>query len=512
MSHFTTTVVVKDATDPKDAVAKAEAMLAPFDEELEVPREVWFATQADAVSEVCWWRKYGSDRVSDDDRAKYEAEVAEPKDKWRNLPNGGAALNPQWGTWLKNLIKSHNGRPVTRRADNGEQIQFGYIDTYNSERQVLVLCSGANGSEADQPSGNEVLRQMLTDQAGRRVRQGEQGSGRPVHVLPELREGEEQSSDSGAALEVVAGSEVRGDTGVVRGADGSTGEPLRNLSVHSGRVTGDDAPGEDADAVHGGPLPRDGQTEGTALSELQLDAWVGQGPHRSSHCGNPVPHAPHVTGTETFAGAKWDWFKLGGRWQGYWPVKPGTDPTMWAGGQPGAFGNDKRFEADVIRKGDIDFDFQLRQETIEAEAEFDKWEKVAEGLNPADFTPWSEFRKRVKSKDLEIEEARSAYASQEIIRRIRSRENMDLFGWLDGPEEFFWGQENARERYVSEKRAGAFATFALLDEDGWHEKGAMGWFGMVADEKDTRSWAETYQAVIDALPDDAWLMNFDLHI
>ncbi|AWN05071.1 hypothetical protein SEA_EASLEY_46 [Gordonia phage Easley] len=56
-------------------------------------------------------------------------------------------------------------------------------------------------------------------------------------------------------------------------------------------------------------------------------------------------------------------------------------------------------------------------------------------------------------------------------------------------------------------------TFALVDLDGeWHERGSMGWFGMVSDEKDSDDWNANYTRAISEMPKDTWLVNVDCHI
>lgn len=56
-------------------------------------------------------------------------------------------------------------------------------------------------------------------------------------------------------------------------------------------------------------------------------------------------------------------------------------------------------------------------------------------------------------------------------------------------------------------------TFALVDCEGyWHEKGEMGWWAVVADEKAQDEWDAIYRKAIDALPPDTWLINVDCHI
>lgn len=57
---------------------------------------------------------------------------------------------------------------------------------------------------------------------------------------------------------------------------------------------------------------------------------------------------------------KWDWWVVGGRWIGFWKSKPGADCLL---GESGSFSNAPEHNADVIRKGDIDF-VAAREEAI----------------------------------------------------------------------------------------------------------------------------------------------------
>jgi hypothetical protein len=52
------------------------------------------------------------------------------------------------------------------------------------------------------------------------------------------------------------------------------------------------------------------------------------------------------------AHCKWDWYLIGGRWRGYFKLQPGAVGAL---GQPGAYDNKPRFDADVARAGDIDW-------------------------------------------------------------------------------------------------------------------------------------------------------------
>lgn len=56
-------------------------------------------------------------------------------------------------------------------------------------------------------------------------------------------------------------------------------------------------------------------------------------------------------------------------------------------------------------------------------------------------------------------------------------------------------------------------TFAFLGTDGeWHERGRMGWFGMVSDEQESDTWDAKLKELIEAVEADDWLVVVDVHI
>jgi hypothetical protein len=55
-------------------------------------------------------------------------------------------------------------------------------------------------------------------------------------------------------------------------------------------------------------------------------------------------------------------------------------------------------------------------------------------------------------------------------------------------------------------------TFAVLDSDGWHERGRMGWWGMVSDKKPDPEWRDVFWAHVDAAPETERFTVVDCHI
>lgn len=69
----------------------------------------------------------------------------------------------------------------------------------------------------------------------------------------------------------------------------------------------------------------------------------------------------------------------------------------------------------------------------------------------------------------------------------------------------------SRDEHVA--GAVAFSTFAVLTEDGkWYERGSMGWWACVSNEKAAEEWSAEFQRLIETTPDDRWLTVVDCHI
>ena len=91
--------------------------------------------------------------------------------------------------------------------------------------------------------------------------------------------------------------------------------------------------------------------------------------------------------------------------------------------------------------------------------------------------------------------------------------------YLDGKYGFvMFGREYYLERYGTKaeylRRQAIWTTYAVVDENGWHAPGRMGWFGCSDETAEAqRDWDENFRArFVDALdPDDA-VVIVDCHI
>lgn len=163
--------------------------------------------------------------------------------------------------------------------------------------------------------------------------------------------------------------------------------------------------------------------------------------------------------------AKWDWYQLGGRWSGYFILKPGKKGVLGEKSWTNEKEETPLRRADQARKGDIDFEAMKAARLKDAEE------------------TWAEYEKKKKEPDFDATQA--------------------YFG-------FGIRKEDTKESYLA--RRGTFSTHAVLKDGDWFEVGKMGWWAVVTDEKDASEWEAEFAKLLDGLPDDTLLSVYDLHI
>lgn len=170
--------------------------------------------------------------------------------------------------------------------------------------------------------------------------------------------------------------------------------------------------------------------------------------------------------------AKWDWYQLGGRWTGFFKLKPRTAGIL---GEPSLV-SDHRADygtADQAMIRDIDFERMIQDNFEESSKNYDEFEAL------------------YNDGKLERGDGYWKYG-------VENTGDCDHYI----PE--------TREHYL--KRRAPITTFALLKDGKWYEKGEMGWWGMVSDEKDIDEWNSQYTKLLSELPEDTLLSVYDCHI
>lgn len=205
--------------------------------------------------------------------------------------------------------------------------------------------------------------------------------------------------------------------------------------------------------------------------------------------------------------AKWDYWRIGGRWGDYFLARPGpgliTAERGWD--SPKAEG-DGKLRAEGGPKALLDFAAMRDEAEVKANAEYDKWDAACTDTPPA--RSWPEMYSLVELGEITLDEARRQYNAQP---RIVAAKKAGIGEW-DCPVETFM---SGREEYVAEARRAAVPGYALvtLDEE-WVAPGRMGWFGMSSDEPGRRSgYRSAVNAYLeDKLADDDFVVVLDCHI
>lgn len=154
--------------------------------------------------------------------------------------------------------------------------------------------------------------------------------------------------------------------------------------------------------------------------------------------------------------SKWDWYTVGGRWQGMLMLKPGKTGER---GSPGLMTKMTQ-NYDAAYAADIDFD------------------------------------------------------------AMRKKQFANIQPYRDALKNGFYTEEYMRERYPSEteynQHMTAFSTYAVVTPDGeWHAPGDMGWWGMSSESSNEgRGWDDKYyECFLKPAIANGWYMTIiDCHI
>jgi hypothetical protein len=201
--------------------------------------------------------------------------------------------------------------------------------------------------------------------------------------------------------------------------------------------------------------------------------------------------------------AKWDWWLIGGRWRNFFKVKP---RAISYHGDPGVFNRDEEAKedfADAATKDSIDIEWMRDNAASKAAVAYDSYQSAVSGHPP--IILWDDIRAKHPDNKEGIDKARKEYHDQSGIVALNEAKINTFFS---GPEDY----QCTREEYIERAKAQALGTFAVLKDGQWYEKGSVGWWGMVADEKEEDVWTAEFAKLIDDLPDDKWLTVVDCHI
>ena len=211
--------------------------------------------------------------------------------------------------------------------------------------------------------------------------------------------------------------------------------------------------------------------------------------------------------------SKWDWYQIGGRWSGFFKLKPeGSgalgDRSLLMRNEPPV----KSGRADVAYKGDIDFAGMEEDARLKATERYDFFESLISSLpeNERSFIPWKECWKHLNTEN--IDEVRAFYNSQPVIELIAKLK----IGDNELSDHLQWNTDDyavSRDEFIERGVDSSWSVFALLHRGEWISRGDMGWWGCVSNEVDDEEGYRKYvRTLIHALPDDTLLTLVDCHI
>lgn len=197
---------------------------------------------------------------------------------------------------------------------------------------------------------------------------------------------------------------------------------------------------------------------------------------------------------KTNPNSKWDWWVVGGRWAGFFKMKPDGEGEA---GSSGFFGAPARTGyVDVVKKKDIDFDAMFKETVEKAEKEYDGVYNVIKDL------PVAESWKSVRERFEKIDDAREFYHKQERVEALRKH---DTWAELD---EF----QIDRETYIERQKNRTLSTYAIVKDSKWYAKGEMGWWAVSTNEVEQDDWNKKVMELIESVPDDTLFTLVDCHI
>jgi hypothetical protein len=189
---------------------------------------------------------------------------------------------------------------------------------------------------------------------------------------------------------------------------------------------------------------------------------------------------------------KWDWWEVGGRWSNKLQDVDGYKLNQLQMVDLAL----EDIRADAVEKADFLYD---RYEVCLSRFTGSE-DPIGEGLVPPS---WPEMRERHKD---DISKARDLYNDHPVVRGMREMLSDDI-GFLQCPIDHFRG---GRKAYVERQRKGAFCFFALLKDGVWHQRGNMGMWATVFDEKN--DWEDQFAKLIEDIPGSSYLTVVDCHI
>ena len=201
--------------------------------------------------------------------------------------------------------------------------------------------------------------------------------------------------------------------------------------------------------------------------------------------------------------SKWDWWQVGGRFSGAFitHIKKGVKVSDENYGEPSWC--TKEIGIDSIEKKYIDFDAIRKDAETDARERYRNIARLFKnGEIPKVDMTWAKVCELFKDKTLD--EKRNIHKAREEDKNSAS----PVLGFFTSIDDY----QMSEEEYVKKKGDQSFVPFAVVKDGKWYERGEMGWWAMVANEKEPTEWYEIVKKLLDETDDDEMITIVDCHI
>ena len=166
-------------------------------------------------------------------------------------------------------------------------------------------------------------------------------------------------------------------------------------------------------------------------------------------------------------------------------------------------------------KGEIDFEKMFETKVKKCKETYRRAMKllnIKEGEVPVLEHTWSSLVDKFHPQDgsktvLTRDEARAIYDKQPLVKAWKNAASFEEFGFFSKVDDFCMSEEE----YIETQSPHAL-SFGFVADRKYTSNGDMGWWAVVSNEKEPRSWDKEYEEFIKSLPDFVELTMLDCHV
>jgi hypothetical protein len=192
----------------------------------------------------------------------------------------------------------------------------------------------------------------------------------------------------------------------------------------------------------------------------------------------------HKAVRRTNPDAKWDWYEVGGRWDGFLTLKGSG------------------FGSNQAKKCEIDVSTMIEKKVNKAVSYYNLYSAVFEGKT----IPCLDD---IQEKDPYV--ARKLLLQDPLIDALQRRAD-EINDFLDVTKAKSIFCNGNLEEVINRASHKALVPFAFVSNGKWNDRGRMGWFGVVSGEKPSEEWHEQFMSQFNQLPDQELITVVDCHI